>query len=276
MKRSTGWVALALAVATGAGWQAVAQSSSPSKDARAPGAAPPARTSLGDGYFQVGPLPGSLRWSPAPPARGSTAERRDIEAAQASLALRNSPRWELATRDADLGLQATAGFSCAAGVAIGPETTPKLDRLLRKSAANLGLSTWAIKNEYKRRRPFMVNGQSTCTPQIEQQLRADGSYPSGHSAIGFGWGLILAELLPDRAAQLVTRGRAFGDSRRICNVHWLSDTEEGRIAAAATVARLHAEPAFRADLEAAREELRNAASQPRDCAREEAALAATR
>jgi acid phosphatase (class A) len=279
MKRSTGWAALALTVAAGAGWQAVAQSPTPAPDVTTPAHAPapvlPARTSLGEGYLKSGPLPDSLRWSPPPPAPGSTAERRDIEAAQAAVALRGSPRWQLATRDADLGPHASDAFSCAAGLDIGPDTTPKLDHLLRKSAANLGLSTWAIKNQYKRPRPFMVNGQPTCSPKAEPQLRADGSYPSGHSAIGFGWGLILTELIPDREALLVARGRAFGDSRRICNVHWLSDTEEGRIAAAATVARLHAEPAFRADLEAARDELRGSLPQPHDCASEDAALAAT-
>ncbi|MEO6093707.1 MAG: phosphatase PAP2 family protein [Novosphingobium sp.] len=276
MKQITAWAALVLTVTAGAGWRAVAQSPTPAADVGAQGAPMRARTGFGEGYFPGGSLPDSLRWSPPPPARGSIAERRDVDAAQRAVAARNGPRWQLAIRDADLGPQATDAFSCAAGLDIGPDTTPKLDHLLRKAAANLGRSTAAIKDEYKRPRPFMVNREPTCTPQAEQYLRADGSYPSGHSAIGFGWGLILAELIPDRAAFLVTRGRAFGDSRRICNAHWLSDTEEGRIAAAATVARLHAEPAFRADLEAARAELGGTLPQPRECAREEAALASTR
>ncbi|MBY0421970.1 MAG: phosphatase PAP2 family protein, partial [Parvularculaceae bacterium] len=110
----------------------------------------------------------------------------------------------------------------------------------------------------------MINKQPTCTPAEEARLCGNGSYPSGHSAIGFGWGLVLAEIFPERAAALVARGRDFGDSRRICNVHWLSDVEEGRIAAAATFARLQSEKAFAADLDAAR---REAASAPasKDC-----------
>jgi acid phosphatase (class A) len=274
MQPRSGFLALALILAAGAGWHPVAQSRSPAAELAAPGVMPRQRSILGETYFQPAALPGSIGWSPPPPLEGSTMERRDVEAAQAALPLRNSPRWHLAIGDADLGTRATEAFSCAAGRDIGPDTTPRLEHLLRKSMANLGLSTSAIKSAYKRPRPFTVNGQPTCTPEAEPHLRADGSYPSGHSAIGFGWGLILAELIPDRAAQLVARGRAFGDSRRICNVHWLSDTEEGRIAAAATVARLHAEAAFRADLEAARQELGKAVP-PRDCAREDAALAAT-
>ena len=120
----------------------------------------------------------------------------------------------------------------------------------------------------------MVNGEPTCTPQDEALLRQDGSYPSGHSAIGFGWGLLLAELVPDRSAQLVARGRAFGDSRRVCNVHWLSDVEEGRVVATAVVARLHADAAFQRDLKKARDEVTKRRSKlpVPNCATENAAL----
>jgi len=137
------------------------------------------------------------------------------------------------------------------------------------------LSTTSVKRKYQRARPFMVNGQPNCTPELESVLRHDGSYPSGHAALGFGWGLILAELVPDRATHLVARGRAFADSRRICNVHWLSDVEEGSLAGTATVARLHADPSFQADMAAAKAELAASKTLPSAsaCAKEAAALA---
>jgi acid phosphatase (class A) len=161
----------------------------------------------------------------------------------------------MAIRDAFLSPTSPgATFSCAAGFKIDADSTPKLDALLLRTARDLGRSTSATKAKYMRSRPFVVNGQPMCTPDMDNVLRSDGSYPSGHSALGFGWSLILAEAIPDRAAQLVARGRAFGDSRRICNVHRLSDIEEGRVVAAAVVARLNAEPAFQADLAAARAE----------------------
>jgi acid phosphatase (class A) len=63
----------------------------------------------------------------------------------------------------------------------------------------------------------------------------------------------------------------------VCNVHWLSDTEEGRVMASATVARLHDQAEFRSDLEAARNEIaaaRAVGRKPaRDCAVEAARLA---
>lgn len=230
---------------------------------------------LGEGYLKPVVMVDSPLLSPAPPAKGSAAEARDVEAANAAIALRGSARWSLAIADADLfSDRATHALSCAAGVEIGPKTTPRLNRLLRRSAADLGMSTSAIKKLYQRPRPFMVNGQPSCTPDWEVMLRKDGSYPSGHSAIGYGWGLILAELRPGRAARIVARGRAFGDSRRICNVHWLSDIEEGRIAAAATVARLNSDKAFLKDMKTARAELRRVQDPPQGCEAEQQALAA--
>lgn len=236
-----------------------------------PPATAPGMSRLGTGYLKSGPLPDSF--APPPPAPGSAAQARDDEAAKAALTLRGGPRWTLATADADLlSPKATATFSCTLGIAIGPDTTPRLDRLLRRTIADFGMSTSAIKHRYARARPFMVNGQPTCTPDWEPMLRKDGSYPSGHSAIGYGWGLVLAELRPDIAPALVARGRAFGDSRRICNVHWLSDTEEGRLAATVVFARLNADRTFQKDMKAARKDIVRAKARPTGCDSEAAAL----
>ncbi len=239
-------------------------------------ASPPPRASLmAGGYLPRGSVPDSLLINPRPPAKGSAAQARDKEASRAALALRGTLRFEQAAIDAELfGPDTTGIFSCAAGFTIGTGTTPKLNALMRKMGPDLAFAVYPTKRLYQRPRPFTVNKQPTCTPKDEAMLAKDGSYPSGHSAIGYGWGLVLAEVVPDRAAQLVARGIAFGDSRRVCNVHWLSDVEEGRSVAAAVVARLHAEPAFRADVEAARAEveaLRGKLPAP-DCSREKIAL----
>lgn len=235
---------------------------------------------IAGGYLSPANLPDSIMLLPPAPAPHSAVERRDKEASKAGQALQGSARWELAQFDADLfSPVATTAFSCAAGIEISKSTTPATFKLLRRMALDMAMTTMAAKRQFARARPFMVNGKPSCTPKDEPMLRKDGSYPSGHSAIGYGWGLMLAELVPARASQLVTRGTAFGDSRRVCNVHWLFDVEQGRMSAAATFARLHADPAFRADVEAARAELAGieasgtAPAPSRDCAKEAAALA---
>ncbi len=122
-----------------------------------------------------------------------------------------------------------------------------------------------------------MNKQPTCTPDEEEHLKKDGSYPSGHTALGWAWALILTEIAPDRENAILARGRAFGESRIICNVHWQTDVFEGRFMGAAAVARLHADPAFRAELEAAKAEIaavRAKGLKPsRDCDAEAKALA---
>lgn len=215
---------------------------------------PPPQFDLGQPYLG-GPLPGGERLIHPPPEPGTTRMMTDEEANIRALSLQGSARWQLAARDADLG-EGWYGraFSCAAGVKISATATPRIANVLRRAASDFGASTGAVKAQFQRARPFMTNNAPTCTPQDEPFLRGNGSYPSGHSAIGYGTGMVLASLFPDRAADLLARGRGYGNSRWVCNVHWYSDTEEARAFAAATYSRLQADEAFRADMALAREE----------------------
>lgn len=226
-------------------------------------------------YLSAAEIPDGLSLVPPPPSAGSAALARDLEGAQRAIAQRGQARWSLATSDAELFTPAaTASMSCAAGRQIDAAATPATFQLLARAAIDFSSSTSSAKDRYQRPRPFMVNGQPSCTPDAESYLRRNGSYPSGHSAIGYGWGLVLAELIPAHTTALIARGRAFGDSRRVCNVHWLSDVEEGRITATATYVRLRASRTYLADLDAARQELASQAPVPpkRNCAAEAAAL----
>jgi acid phosphatase (class A) len=239
---------------------------------------PPLRPGFLPGYLPTGAAPSSLSLLLPPPAPGSAAQARDEEAAKAALALRGSPRWKQATEDADLSSpKAVETFACAVDVPINETDTPRLYVLLRRTITDAGLATYPTKNKYQRARPFTVNGSAMCTPTDEAFLRENGSYPSGHSAVGWGWALILTEIAPERADAILARGRSFGDSRVVCNVHWLSDVEEGRVIASATVAKLHSQADFRADLAAAGAEVAAARAQglrpARDCAKEGASLA---
>jgi acid phosphatase (class A) len=230
------------------------------------------------GYLPLKELPNSAILIPPPPAEGSAALAFDEEYSKRSLALRGTPRWDLAIVDDNLKFPKAADtFSCALNAPITEKETPYLYMLLRRSLTDAAMSTYGAKNKYQRPRPFLLNKEANCSSADQTRLAKDGSYPSGHTAIGWAWALILAEISPERTDAILARGRAFGDSRNICNVHWRSDVIEGRLLGAATAARLHGDPGFLADLAAAKTEvaaLRAKGAIPMgNCAAEAAALA---
>ena len=235
---------------------------------------------LAPGYLPSADLPLGLALLGAPPKTDSAALARDEEARRAALSLRGTAREKLAAADAELSFPGPANaFSCAMGTPITEKNTPHLYTLMQRTLSDAGGSTYAGKNAYNRTRPFVAHNEGTCRKDMEPLLRTDGSWPSGHSAAGWAWGLILAEVNPARATELMTRGLAYGQSRVICNAHWQSDVDAGRIMGAATVASLHSNPAFLKDLAAAKEEIQaaqKAGNTPTEnCAAEGVALSLT-
>jgi acid phosphatase (class A) len=226
------------------------------------------------GYLKPAELPNGQAFLPPPPAAGSAALAADEEIYKTTRKLRDTPRWDLATKDADLTFpNAARTFSCALGLNISPETTPHLNMLIRRVRADASRANDKAKDLYKRKRPYLAHGDQSCTPQEKHK---DDSYPSGHSSIGWAWALVLAEIAPDRADAVFARGMAFGESRVVCGVHWYSDIQAGRVVGASVVSRLHADPLFAAQLELARKEIEAAraanAKSPYDCAAEAKAL----
>ncbi len=208
-----------------------------------------------EGYLGSEELPDSLALIPPPPTPGSAALAHDKEVAENTFALRDTPRFALAASDFELKLPVLIEhFACALDAEITKENAPYLYNLLSRSFSDLGLSTYSAKNYYKRKRPFQRNNEPIAVSEMKSALETDPSYPSGHSAIGWGFALILSEIAPDRDSELIARGRAYTESRLVANHHWYSDVVWGRFMGAAIVARLHADLTFLADLEAAKAE----------------------
>jgi acid phosphatase (class A) len=229
------------------------------------------------GYLDRQQLPDSLALLPAPPAAGSAEAAADLAVHRATRALRDTPRWTLAASDDNLKFpKAAEVFSCALDLPISQEATPHLNMLLRRTLLDAGLSTYGAKDSYKRQRPFAALNEGTCAPASEAALRNDGSYPSGHAALGWAWALVLTGIAPNRSDALLQRGHAFGQSRVICGVHWQSDVDNGRMMGAAAVARLQSDATFLAQAALARQEIAAARARgsksPLNCAAEKAAL----
>ena len=107
-----------------------------------------------------------------------------------------------------------------------------------------------------RKRPFVRFNEPTLYPEDEPHLRKNGSYPSGHTLLGWSSALLLSEINPDRADTILARGLMYGDSRLIVGAHWQSDVDAARLAASAAYARLHTSERFLEQMKKAREEFK--------------------
>ena len=201
----------------------------------------------------------------------------DREVFKLTRALKGSQRWTMAVGDVPSD---TAGmmqrFACAARVSMTPLNAPKTAALLEKVSRDTARQTNELKNYYKKKRPFLLDSGETCESQTDE-LTIAYDYPSGHATKGWTWGLVLAELLDDRAAPILARGRAYGESRVVCGVHNMSAVEAARTVASATLAVVRTEYAYQDAVVAARQELgalRRTATPPsaQACSAEEAVV----
>jgi acid phosphatase (class A) len=234
------------------------------------------------GYLAPGEFDVTHVVEPAP-MPGDPRYGTDRKIFTATRALKGSPRWKLATNDADYGVHALLhDFSCAVGTELTPQNAPKLVALVQRAGADTGAQTGKAKEYYQRQRPFVIDHGPICQPASElydeRRHRMSYDYPSGHTTWGWTWALILANLAPDRAQQILERGRAYGDSRFICGAHNESAVEAGMQSASATMALVQTKLEFQADREAARTELsalRASGAHPSGC-EAEAALTSER
>jgi acid phosphatase (class A) len=216
-------------------------------------------------YLAAGDEADAAQFLPAFPVKGSHAKAEDQYVFDKLRHAKGSARWKQAIADADWHSTAViAGYSCALGVTLDTSNAPHLIALMDRAQEDLQIASSKAKTYFHRDRPFVGNRKATC---VERSTVSNGktisySYPSGHSALGWMSALILAELVPDRASAVIARGRAYGESRAVCGMHWESDVETGRYVGAAVVATLHSNAAFRADMDAARTEIAAARSAP--------------
>lgn len=215
-----------------------------------------------EGYLATNSDFEALAFLPPPPEDGSLRAQNDLAVYRATRAMKGQARWIQAAADAEIVTpSAPEVFSEALGAPFDPSRTPTLALLLGRMHADLEMIQASAKARYARPRPFVSEPADICV-EAAPWLAESGSYPSGHAAMGWAWALILAELAPNRAEEILTRGLAYGASRTICGVHYVSDVDAGRLVGAALVARLQADPAFRRDLKRAQIEWRRSLSQP--------------
>lgn len=207
-------------------------------------------------FLEDGQQASSLDLLPPPPEMGSLQWFNDEARYYWGKQQRDTPRGDQAAADANVeGDGVPLAFSEAFGTKISKETTPEIYTLMLKMREDAGdLATRSAKKYYNRIRPFKYYNEMTCNPKQQAELSTNGSYPSGHTTIGWAEALVLAEINVDRQNEILKRGYEMGVSRVICGYHWQSDVDAARVVASAVVARLHANEDFQKQLAKAKKE----------------------
>ena len=169
----------------------------------------------------------------------------------------DTTRAAIAERDAVWSYDALlAEFNVPFGLKISKEGTPEIYKLMVNSLSTIDQMRVEPKAFYMRKRPFVRFQEHLLTVYEEDELRGEGSYPSGHSQRGYATALLLSEVNPTNADTIMARGFMYGESRVIVGAHWQSDVDASRLGAAIGLARLHTSPEFLAQLTKAQNEFR--------------------
>jgi len=207
-------------------------------------------------YLAAAEVPDISKILQPAPVDGDARDTADRAIFRATRVLEGSARWGLAARDNDISQAGLLrAFRCSVDLNLEVQTTPITAAFLSRVSSESNGSVGALKNTFARKRPFLVDEGNICISTAG--LANSPDYPSGHTIAGWSVGLVLAELAPSRAAEILNRARTIGESRVVCGVHNASAVDAGRIAAATMIAALHRSTPFRSDLEAAKAELEN-------------------
>lgn len=187
----------------------------------------------------------------APPASGSKAEM--VELAQLHKLIAGATPERIARARWDGDHENPTAFNEITGRDL--RTLPATWGLLTIVQSETDAVIDEAKVYFHRRRPW---GSDPTLPYCD---RGRGkaptlSYPSGHSGMGYSVGWTLAQLMPDRASEILARAQDYAVSREICGVHYPSDTEASHVIGTLTAATLLSDRRLAVQVAAARAELR--------------------
>lgn len=207
-------------------------------------------------YIELDQLPDLIKVMPEPPAFDSPEFANDVVRYNWGKEQRqDSARLAMAIADAEWldHTKMYAQWKEAFGLEISESATPEIWKLLETSLATTDPMRVDVKAHYQRQRPF-DRYKDPMPSHEEDDLRGDGSYPSGHSLRGWSISLILAQIAPARANEIYKRGWEYCDSRVILGAHWQSDVDLSRAAASVGFCALQGSKAFIAQMKKAQAE----------------------
>jgi acid phosphatase (class A) len=194
-----------------------------------------------------------VRLLPAPPGDASSATQAELAELHRIAAETAPDRLEQARWDADN--ENGTIFQSAIAPGFDLSALPATAHLLADVRNEEAIAAAKAKDYFKRTRPWVLDDSlKTCDRNDAPQ----SSYPSGHTTMAFAMAVVLAQAMPDNAAQIMNRARDYGVSRMICAAHYPSDVGAGQALGAAVGAALLQNAKFHEELVAAEQELQAA------------------
>ena len=141
----------------------------------------------GHAYFTKAELPNLANILPAPPAFESARFVADqSQYLWGKLMRLDEARCAQAQRDAVYSMETIiAEFSGIFGLEITKEDTPEIYTILQDVCASCDSIHTDAKVFFNRMRPYTYYNEGTIVPEKEEKHRYEGSYPSGHTVLGW-------------------------------------------------------------------------------------------
>jgi acid phosphatase (class A) len=186
-----------------------------------------------------------------PPAVDSSAGKADLQTVLAAVQSRTDAEIKHAQADDERNV---FRFADVMGPNFRSESLPLATQLFQHVYKNGNAVTVAAKSYFQRQHPFVVD------PDIKIIVvqAPDFSYPSNHSTFAYEAGILLAAMVPEKAAAIFERAADFAHHRVIAGVHFSTDIEAGRISGSVIDNALLHNAHFLADFERAKSEVRAA------------------
>ncbi len=187
---------------------------------------------------------------PPPVAKDTDADREQQAVVLAAQRAASPERIEQARRDVDESLDTM--FGAVLGKALPAASLPNTTRLFDRIGETEEVVVAPTKKAFQRVRPYLSN------PEIKPLVRpsVSGSYPSGHTTHVNVAAIVLGSIVPEKRDAIWLRAKDYAWSRVIAGMHYPNDLDGGGRAGTAIAVALQSRPEFKADVEAARRELR--------------------
>jgi acid phosphatase (class A) len=191
-----------------------------------------------------------------PPAPESAAGRADLQSVLEAQHRRTPAEVKVARADEE---RSVFRFATVLGPAFKPENLPFATQFFERALANDEYVIAPVKSHFDRPRPFLADHK--VKPVVDATM-TDGSYPSSHSTFAYATAILLADMVPEKAAAIFARADQYAENRVIGGVHYPTDIEAGRISGSVIDNVLLHDPKFKADFARATAEVRQALGFP--------------